>query len=80
MAMKARVDGTFQNRLLGQTGIFQNVFSAIPEPFGMEYFRKYFQQNWNLTKINKFKTVIFQNGIYQMESFRNVFFFAKWSL
>jgi hypothetical protein len=79
-----RVDGTFQNgifqnQIFGQTGIFQ---SGI---FQKESFRKYFQQNRNLSEWISFKknllenifstTGIFQNGIFQRESFN--FFNSK---
>jgi hypothetical protein len=60
-------------------GILQNILSAKPEPFRMESFRKYSQQNWNLSENIFSKTRIFQNGIFQKrifqkESLRNIFF------
>jgi hypothetical protein len=69
-----RVDGTFQNgifqnRLFGPTGIFQNGI------FQKESFRKYFQQNRNVSEWNHSerifqKIILAKTESFRMESFR----------
>jgi hypothetical protein len=62
--------GIFQNGINLLEGIYQKIFSVKPESFRMESFRKYFQQNWNLSEWNLSEGIFQKIFLTKPESFR----------